>query len=448
MSSKYSTDPQCVCVYDNQTEPMDTKVPDDNILNEEMDTCMSTNPLNPFNPFYVGPPLIPHPLPVTAARDPVDLNSGIKYGEEGTNTFTDRQVLRQGVPYDPSVSLTPLGFKGNKNLTINKMSLYPRYYKRLRTILPNSVFNPKLHEGIAKETVCLALIVDAHQEGLTTLSENLQNLLHLELKNESIPVMQARLDYLIAEANDQTIVKITPPCPYKASWIRNRGDNSGFRTWREMYDETLSSHKGKSKIKKVSQNSSGLGAVSKTTGTNQGLTQTKTTSQNTKGCTDDQQGQAELDFDLPYAVNIKPTEVLRICSEVLKMGLEATTLQRVKLVWEQLKNLSLTNPVHKPALLQSVKSSTIVSRALPSLTPTYYGKRDPSLDDWSNEKRPKIVTDQIQEDECCDHPGIASHQAEIWPKINEPTFKVPEPYIFPSNNIHTSHPKRDIPLQH
>ena len=127
----------------------------------------------------MGPPLIIK----TAARDPVDLNSGSNYGEEGTNTLMEGQVLRHGVPYDPSVSLTPLGFKGNKNLTISKMSLYPRYYERLHTILPNAVFNPKLDKGIAKETVCLALIVDAHREGLTTLSESLQNLLHLELKN-------------------------------------------------------------------------------------------------------------------------------------------------------------------------------------------------------------------------------------------------------------------------
>ena len=139
VSSKYSTDPQCTCVYDNQTGLMDTEIPDDNLLNKEMDTSMSTNPLNPFNPFYVGPPLFPCPPPATTARDPVDLNSGIKCGEEGTNTFTDGQVLRHSVLYDPSVILTPLGFKGNKNLTINKMSLSPRYYERLHSILPNSV---------------------------------------------------------------------------------------------------------------------------------------------------------------------------------------------------------------------------------------------------------------------------------------------------------------------
>ena len=68
--------------------------------------------------------------------------------------------------------------------------------------------------------------------------------------------MEAQLEHLIGLANDQPIVKITPACPYDAYWFRNRGDNPGFKVWRETYDETYSSGQGKNKSKKVSQNSS------------------------------------------------------------------------------------------------------------------------------------------------------------------------------------------------
>ena len=130
--------------------------------------------------------------------------------------MTYEQVLRRVVPYGPTVSLTPSGFKGYKNLTINKMSLYPRYYDRLCDILPNSVFNPKHDEGIMKETICLGLIIEAYNQGMSPLAEDLHNTLHFELKNEELPVMKARLEYLISLANEQPIVKIIPACPYEA----------------------------------------------------------------------------------------------------------------------------------------------------------------------------------------------------------------------------------------
>ena len=163
---------------------------------------------------------------------------------------------------------------------------------------------------------------------------------------------------------------------------------------------------------------------------------------------EDPQGQAELDIDMPFAINIKPTEVVRICDAVLKLGLEASSLQMVKLVWEQLKKISnQQNPALQTIQLMDVfKPSIVISGALPSPTHANYGKRDPSWDGWRNEKHQKFVLDQIQADEHCDHPGITSHQAEIWPNINEPTFKVPEPVFFPDNDIRYSCPKRDIPL--
>ena len=152
--------------------------------------------------------------------------------------MTDEPVTRQGVLYNPSVSLTPNGFKGNKNLTISKMSIFPNYYDKLCSTLPNSCFNPKLNEGIAKELFCLALIVNAHCEGLSDLSDKLQKLLHPELKDETMPVMEQWLDHLISKANDEPTAKIVPECPFEASWIRDRGDNAGFKVWREQNDVT------------------------------------------------------------------------------------------------------------------------------------------------------------------------------------------------------------------
>ena len=99
--------------------------------------------------------------------------------------------------------------------------MFPNYYEHICKILPPSVFHPKRDEGIAKETVCLALIVDAHHEGLTTLSNDLQNMLHPELKDQSLTVMKHRLIYLVDDANYDPISKIKPVCPYEANWIRN-----------------------------------------------------------------------------------------------------------------------------------------------------------------------------------------------------------------------------------
>ena len=175
--------------------------------------------------------------------------------------------------------------------------------------------------------------------------------------------MEARLEYLVDDANDQPISKIKPECPYKADWIRNRGDNPCFKALRELYDETYSSYKGKSKTKNHSQSTTRLGAISKNQGTNQRQMQNKqihNTLKNTGGHTEVSQGQAELDIDTPVAVNIKPTEVLRIFDEVLKLGLEASQLQQVNLVWEQLGKISnQQNPALKPVLLMDVFKKTL-----------------------------------------------------------------------------------------
>ena len=153
---------------------MDTGVLDD-ILDDGMDIRYNGDTT------YMSPPLGSILTLKTAARE-VDMDDTSPATKGGvTNTLTNIQIFRHGIPYDPSVSLTPLGFKGNKNLTISKMSLYPRYYDRLRAILPNSVFNPKHDEGITKETVCLGLVIDAHHQGMSNLLENLQNTLHFEL---------------------------------------------------------------------------------------------------------------------------------------------------------------------------------------------------------------------------------------------------------------------------
>ena len=124
--------------------------------------------------------------------------------------------------------------------------MFPNYYDRLCTVLPWAVFLPKRDDGIAKETVCLALIVDAHRQGLVSLSNQLQDKLHPELRDVSLTVMKHRLQYLIEDAQNDPMSKITPVCPYEANWIRNQGNNPGFKAWREKYDETCSSYKGNS----------------------------------------------------------------------------------------------------------------------------------------------------------------------------------------------------------
>ena len=158
----------------------------------------------------------------------------------------------------------------------------------------------------------------------------LQNSLHIELKNETIPVMEAWLDFLIKEANYQPIVKIKPKCPFKSYWLRNRADNPGFKAWRELYDETYSSGKGKNKTKEVSQNTSGLGAIPKTGTDNvQNHPQIKVTqNQTSKNSGDnivDPKVHAEFDMDAPVAVNIKPTKVLGSAMRFTKWDLKPLT---------------------------------------------------------------------------------------------------------------------------
>ena len=128
----------------------------------------------------------------------------------------DDIVLRGGNPYDPSVCLTPACFKGNKNLTISKIFVYPKYYNSLHELLPNSVFIPNHNEGFTKETVSLCLIIDAFEQNLHPLVSDLQKTVHFELINEELPVMKARLKYLMDYANEQDLVKIQPECPFEA----------------------------------------------------------------------------------------------------------------------------------------------------------------------------------------------------------------------------------------
>ena len=103
----------------------------------------------------------------------------------------------------------------------------------------------------------------------------------------------------------------------------------------------------------------------------------------------------------------------------------------------------------KPTPLQSVKPSTIISGASPSLSQSNYGKRDLSREGWSTEKLKKIATDWTQADEHSNHSGTSSHQAEIQSNSNEQQlFKVPENITYSANDIRYSHQKRDIAIQH
>ena len=83
------------------------------------------------------------------------------------------------------------------------MSCYPKYYEWLCELLPNSVFIPSYNKGYAKETVSLALIVNAFDQGYHPLADDLQNSFHFQLRDETLTVMKAWLRYLIEYANNQ-----------------------------------------------------------------------------------------------------------------------------------------------------------------------------------------------------------------------------------------------------
>ena len=101
---------------------------------------------------------------------------------------------------------------------------------------------------------------------------------------------------------------------------------------------------------------------------------------------------------MPIAVNIRPSEVLKICNDVLKLGLEATTLQRACLVREQLKKLyRAINPAKHPISLMDINTppSSVTSGTLLFQTPASHGKSDLSSDGWRIENKEHK---QIQEE--------------------------------------------------
>ena len=231
----YHANPSCSCIYDKTTIQMDMRQFDPVI--EQTDTGNSDQSWETV---------------AGAAAKGVEQDRGEVMPTYNDGLFTNIHddgglVLKGGYPYDPSISLTPSGFHGKKNLTIQKMSMFPDYYNHLRKTLPWSVFLPQRDEGLAKETVCLTLIIEAHQNGLIDLSNDLQHKLHPELKDLSLTVMKHRLAHLVEDAENDPIAKIKPDCPYEAGWVRNQGNNPGFRAWREQYDETYSAYKGNAK---------------------------------------------------------------------------------------------------------------------------------------------------------------------------------------------------------
>ena len=95
--------------------------------------------------------------------------------------------------------------------------------------------------------------------------------------------------------------------------------------------------------------------------------------------------------------------------------------------------------------------ATATSRALPSLTPTNYGKRDLSLDGWRTENKcHKYVQEEFQADRQIDPRGINPNQAQDSSHNNENVFKVLDEttYKFGSSDFRY-HPKWwEIHLQH
>ena len=147
-----------------------------------------------------------------------------------------------------------------------------------------------------------------------------------------------------------------------AYWFRNRADAQVFKNWRLIYDETFSSGKSKSMYHKSSGCTANTGAIPKTGTSNQQTTipqkVTKiTTSKNSGVNTVNPTVHTEVNRVAPLAIDIRPSEVLRICNEVLKMGFEASTLQRADFVREQLEKLSRSkNPANKPIPLMDVNT--------------------------------------------------------------------------------------------
>ena len=75
----------------------------------------------------------------------------------------------------------------------------------------------------------MCLIIDAFKQNYYPLVSDLQKTLHYELRNEELPVIKARLKYLVDNVNEQDLAKINPECPFEAYWFRNRGNGQGSR---------------------------------------------------------------------------------------------------------------------------------------------------------------------------------------------------------------------------
>ena len=313
------------------------------------------------------------------------------------------------------------------------MSMFPDYYNFLCKILPPSVFLPSRDEGLTKETVALTLIIEAHRNGLFDLSNELQYKLHPEIKDLSLTVMKHRLSHLVEDAENDPMSKIQPACPYEASWIRNRGNNPGFKAWREKYDETCSSYKGNAKTGSCKSLSTG---DPKGTNVRQNPTQFqkgKNITKNSGGSNYNPSEQAESGLNAPIAVSITPNKVLGIIDEVFKLGLEAPRLQRLKLIREQLGKLKNSRPI--PLMDVKTNPATITSGALTSHNQSHPGKRDHFLDGQEKSKCMRNDTGGIQAGVKHANQGNTNNQAVIHPNINEESNKVPNKTKFGSTDL-------------
>ena len=420
--AQFHESPTCNCVYDKTTPQTDTLYTGTN----ERDTGLNEDQSHSVT------------VDGAAARD-VEQEGGEETPMYNDGLFTNIHdeggLLTKGrYPYDPTISLTPSGFHGRKNLTIQKMSIFPDYYNHIRKVLPNSVFMPLHEEGLAKETVCLTLIIEADRNGLIDLSNELKQKLHPELKDTSLLIMKHRLAYLIELAENDPMAKIRPECIYEAQWFRNRSNNQGFKAWREEYDETYSSYKGKNKTGGCTNSETGNGTKPKTPKTQKG--KTYNVNQNFGGNNHNLQGLREPDLDAPVVVNIRPSDVLKMVDEVMKLGFETSTRQqRLKTARDQLGKLNTYIPV--PISGVQNPSSTITSGALTSQNQiqSQSGKRDHSLDGQESSKRRRNNTARIQAGVKSANQGAAKHQAEMPAQIIEKNNPVPLMTNFPSNDV-------------
>ena len=53
---------------------------------------------------------------------------------------------------------------------------------------------------------------------------------------------------------------------------------------------------------------------------------------NVKASINHPKSQTEVDRDMPFAINIRPSEALEMCNPIIKLGFEATPLQRITVI--------------------------------------------------------------------------------------------------------------------